>query len=211
VIPSRIVALAIAFVLSLVAACVVAELLTSRPSAKSAGVAARPGKQDEDAGIKHPGLRTGTTAPDFRLPDRDGHYHSLAEFKGRRTLLAFFCGCSRCRLMASAIEEIERNAQDEKPQHLTVMSILPQNLQSWKESTGYPGTFLFENGEDKPVIHRYDGAPCPRVYVLDPELHIEYVSSSPDSNAQPGEVLAPLARALHSVWIPPATDPGARS
>jgi len=35
-------------------------------------------------------LKTGDTAPDFTLPDQDGHPVSLADFKGKKVALWFY-------------------------------------------------------------------------------------------------------------------------
>src|SRR5438046_324953 len=113
----------------------------------------------------------------------------------------FLCGCSRCQLMVSAVTKIEKMSQSDKPQHLSVMTMSPDGLLSWQDRTGYHGTFLFDNGEEKPVVHRYDGAPCPRVYILDSDLRVEYVSPSPDERGErPADVLRPLAEALNAPW-----------
>src|SRR5437879_1434468 len=130
----RITILAAASILGLLGACVVAELTTAPPPAPKPAAPApapEPDKHYAAAARKHPGLPLGSEAPDFRLPDREGHYTSLSEFRGGRTLLTFFCGCSRCQLMVSAIQKIERLSQNEKPQHLSVMTMSPNGLLSW--------------------------------------------------------------------------------
>ena len=35
-------------------------------------------------------LEIGTKAPDFNLPDQDGNFHTLEEFKGRKVILYFY-------------------------------------------------------------------------------------------------------------------------
>jgi len=213
--PSPLVLIPVALVVGLFAACVVAERVTAPPPAPkpaAAAAAAQPEKHDFAAAArKHPGLPIGSHAPDFRLPDREGHSHSLSEFRGERTLLLFLCGCSRCQLMVSALQKIEKVGQGEKPQHLSVMTMNPNGLLSWQDRTGYRGTFLFDNGEEKPVVDRYDGAPCPRIYLLDPNLRVEYVSPSPDAVQNREDMLHSLANALHAPWqllAPPPVPSG---
>ena len=47
------------------------------------------------------GLRIGTVAPDFELPDLAGQRHKLSEFRGKDLLLAFFNPkCGFCTKMA---------------------------------------------------------------------------------------------------------------
>ncbi len=45
-------------------------------------------------------LKTGTKAPDFTLPDKDGKMHSLSDFRGKKVILYFYpkdmtSGCSK--------------------------------------------------------------------------------------------------------------------
>lgn len=35
-------------------------------------------------------LTVGQTAPDFSLPDQNGHIHRLADYRGKNVILAFF-------------------------------------------------------------------------------------------------------------------------
>ena len=35
-------------------------------------------------------LETGTTAPDFTLPDQNGKNHSLKEYRGKKVILYFY-------------------------------------------------------------------------------------------------------------------------
>src|SRR6266850_3294456 len=60
--------------------------------------------------IKRDGLKTGTPAPEFRLPRLDGRGElSLSELRGRRVLLVFSSPhCGPCNTLAPQLEEFHR-------------------------------------------------------------------------------------------------------
>jgi peroxiredoxin len=56
--------------------------------------------------LKRDGLKTGTTAPDFRLPCLDGTERSLADFRGRRVFLVFSDPhCGPCQALAPYLQK----------------------------------------------------------------------------------------------------------
>ncbi|MEW6152964.1 MAG: TlpA disulfide reductase family protein [Actinomycetota bacterium] len=56
------------------------------------------------------GLKAGTPAPPFTLPDLDGHPVSLEDFKGRRVLLTFSApDCGPCDTLAPELVRIHRD------------------------------------------------------------------------------------------------------
>jgi peroxiredoxin len=60
--------------------------------------------------IKRDGLKTGTPAPDFRLPRLDGRGElALSELRGRRVLLVFSSpGCGPCNTLSPELEKFHR-------------------------------------------------------------------------------------------------------
>lgn len=69
------------------------------------------------------GLAVGTSAPDFTLPDLDGQPHSLAEFRGRKVLLAFFGPrCGYCHDMLPELAKLPADGRDGRPVPLVVSS-----------------------------------------------------------------------------------------
>ncbi|HTE20811.1 MAG TPA: redoxin domain-containing protein [Armatimonadota bacterium] len=154
----------------------------------------RPTTGTEDA------LPVGSPAPDFTLADLDGRPRSLSEFKGHTTVLAFYCGCGRCAMMAQLLTTIEEQVPGEKPRNLAVTSIKPTLLPEWQKSTGFKGLFLPEETKGR-VATQYRGEPCPRLYVLDPELRIRHVTPTPKQDRPASDILNPLARALGSTWV----------
>ncbi len=154
--------------------------------------------------VKETGFPVGARVPDFALPDHRGQLHRLSDFRGKKTVLAFFCGCERCAMMASYVAQYEEKSNVDKPQHLTVWTMPPAVLTSWQEKAQYSGTFVFEN-MDGPQVKRFGGYPCPRVYVLDPKGRVRYRSPHPESQPDAHDALVKLARAFDSYWVPPRT------
>jgi peroxiredoxin len=63
--------------------------------------------------INREGLRAGTPAPMFRLPQIDGGELNLKEYHGRRTLLVFSDpDCGPCDRLAPQLEELHRTRSD---------------------------------------------------------------------------------------------------
>jgi peroxiredoxin Q/BCP len=106
-------------------------------------------------------LATGSTAPDFKLPDEDGRERSLDELLGRGTLILYFYpadftpGCTReaCEL---------RDLQSELRQQLAsrglrIVGVSPQDPSShtrFRAEHDLPFTLLSD--PDKQVIRAYD-------------------------------------------------------
>lgn len=176
--------------------------LTSRPPGPAAGADRPPALE----------LRVGQAAPDFALPDDANRTRRLSELDGEPSVLLFLCGCGRCYLMVSALQEIEKQLHGETPRHLVVTTMSPAEAESWQQRTGFQALFLFEKNSQGPVIHQFAGHPCPRVYVLDSRRSIRYISPSPEGNAEPEHMKADLAAALRvSAQEAPAPAPDRRA
>jgi len=63
--------------------------------------------------IERKGLKAGTPAPDFRLPDLQGHFVSLNDFRGRRVLLVFSDPhCGPCDELAPDLARLHQEHQN---------------------------------------------------------------------------------------------------
>jgi peroxiredoxin len=161
---------------------------------------------------KSNGLPKGSLAPDFQLPDDQGRVRHLREFRGRKLILAFYCGCARCGLMAQAIHKIEEPlAEAVRPQTVAVVTMDRAALPRWSEDSGFEGTFLV-TAKGSPIVAKYHGEPCPRVYVLDEEQRIEHSTPDPSAggNVDPSEIINPIARLVDSPYMMEPPAPGAK-
>jgi peroxiredoxin len=60
------------------------------------------------------GLKAGTAAPTFVLPDVDGRTRSLVDFRGKRVLLVFSdAGCGPCEALAPDLVELHARSRDD--------------------------------------------------------------------------------------------------
>src|SRR5690606_6364381 len=102
-------------------------------------------------------LKPGTRAPDFTLPDQDGHATTLAALLARGPLILYFYpadftpGCTKeaCGL------------RDRFPvldaAGMTIAGVSPQSPESHRRFRAqYALPFLLLSDEDKAVIRRYD-------------------------------------------------------
>src|SRR5207302_961018 len=94
--------------------------------------------------------RVGTVAPDFELPDGMGKPRRLRDFKGKQTVLVFFCGCAACRTMARALTTNYARSH-KSPQTVAVMSAHwdPSATPAFERDTGAHFTYLHSNDEGK--------------------------------------------------------------
>jgi peroxiredoxin len=147
-------------------------------------------------------LRVGMAAPDFVLLDEHESPRRLSEFNGKPSVLLFFCGCSRCQLMAQALGDTEKPLRGEKPRHIVVTTMTPEESRTWQERTGFHALFLFDKNLPGSVIQQFSGHPCPRVYVLDRQRSIRYISPNPEGVAELDQVVDDLTAALRDVSTP---------
>jgi peroxiredoxin len=125
-----------------------------------------------------PTLALGSPAIDFELPDMTGKPHRLSDFKGKRFVLNFFCGCEECRHFAEHLAKAYKATRKPAPPTLVVMTAHyePSATPSFIRSTGSDHfTYLFAT--DQPdIVEKYNGHPCPKTYVFNPDFKVAYAS-----------------------------------
>jgi len=150
------------------------------------------------------GLVYGSPAIDVELPDMNGKPHRLSDWRGKQFVLTFFCGCNECRHFAETLAGAYKQQKGPVPPTVVVMtpSWEPSATPSLIQSTNTEKwTYLFS--EQKPdIVDRYRGHPCPKVYVIDPEFKVSYVSptATPDSHLF---LVRDVTAALGMHWQPP--------
>lgn len=73
-----------------------------------------------------PVIPVGTQAPDFRLPDQKGQFHSLRDYAGRWVVLYFYPkdDTSGCTKQACGFRDAEKKLQDES---MVVLGVSPDD------------------------------------------------------------------------------------
>lgn len=131
----------------------------------------------EDPNFAGP-FKIGQEAPDFTLKTAEGKSVSLAEFRGKRTLLNFFCGCSYCSNIAVAWNKLMKEKGALPTRALVVASFKPDYDKQFRAETGWDVPILYDS-EKREVADKYDSRICPRVWVLDEQGRILYTNPSP--------------------------------
>jgi hypothetical protein len=74
--------------------------------------------------------KVGSLAPEFTLSDYNDKTYCLSDFRGKKVLLNFFCGCGKCAELALTWEKIHRQRRD--VQVLGISTINPQQIHVMK-------------------------------------------------------------------------------
>lgn len=101
-------------------------------------------------------LEIGSTAPDFELPDQEGHLHTLSAYRGKKVILYFYPkdntpGCSKqaCAYSENIPQFIEKGA--------VVLGISKDSTASHKKfSDKYALSFPILSDPERRVIEAYD-------------------------------------------------------
>lgn len=130
-----------------------------------------------------PTLAVGRTVPDFTLKDVEQKKRSLAEFRGRRVALFFFCSCYTCAEVAREWGPLQRGGAlkgscGKAPITLVIYEGEAEPLRALAAAAGLEAaqTILLPDPE-KTVAAAYDAELCPRIFVLDAEGILRYTNS----------------------------------
>ena len=132
------------------------------------------------AAVESQMLPLGTAAPQFSLPDPDGHLHSLRG-DAPATLVMFIC--NHCPFVKHIREELARLGNDYAPRNVAIYAInsndvtthpgdSPDNMRAEAERWGYTFPYLFD--EDQSVAKAYRAACTPDFFVFDHQLKLAY-------------------------------------
>ena len=75
---------------------------------------------------RHPTLRLGSPAPDFKLPGADGKTHRLSDFRKAKILAVIFT-CNHCPTAQAYEERIKQLVTDYKSKGVAVVAINPNS------------------------------------------------------------------------------------
>lgn len=100
-------------------------------------------------------LEVGTKAPDFTLPDQDGVFHSLSDYRGKKVILYFYpkdntAGCTK---QACGFAELYPQIQEKDAVVLGVSKDSVASHKRFQEKFNLPFTLLSD--PDHRVIEEY--------------------------------------------------------
>jgi hypothetical protein len=170
----------------------------------------RPARAAGDAGLK-----PGSPAPTFRLPDLENRPRALADFRGRTLVVWCFCGCSWCADCAHAWAQMQRGGvlaeaiaeagtrTPQTPLTLVVFSGGRDEASAFaRESLLDPHQTVFLSDADmKVTLDAFHAAECPRAFVIDGKRMVRYTNNHPNEDlprkATAEAIVAHVITALH--------------
>jgi peroxiredoxin len=126
-------------------------------------------------------LPLGTPAPEFELPDTEGHRVALGDFAGSPLLVMFIC--NHCPFVVHLREALAEFSNEYMAQGLSVVAInandvanypddSPEKMRLEKLQAHYPFEYLFD--ETQAVAHAFRAACTPDFFLFDRSLHLSY-------------------------------------
>ena len=137
-------------------------------------------------------LPLGTAAPDFNLPDTQGHDTALADFKTAPALLVAFI-CNHCPYVKHLRAGLAQLARDYQPRGAAIVAISANDVANYPEdgpakmkaearSAGYIFPYLYD--ETQAVAKAYRAACTPDFFLFDAARKLVYRGQF--DNSRPG-------------------------
>lgn len=149
-----------------------------------------------------PPLPMKSEAPDFTLPDRDGHPHRLSEFRNKPTYLAFYTDDPRCVTFGREFQKIRKHIGWSRMNAVAVVSFDRRELKEFLDKTHDASLFLFEKKDSHPVRDRWGATDSPGGWVIDKKGVILHSVPPIWGTAIPNDDLQTVVQALRTV-LPP--------
>lgn len=120
-------------------------------------------------------LELGSIAPDFRLPDPEGKWYSLADFADAPALLVVFL-CNHCPFVKHIQHEMADLIRSMQPRGLAAVGISSNDISTHpddapakmaEEAARIPYTFPYLYDESQAVAKAYRAACTPDFYLFD--------------------------------------------
>jgi peroxiredoxin len=142
-------------------------------------------------------LSLGTAAPDFQLPDTNGKYVTLADFKDKTALVVMFI-CNHCPYVKHLRVGIAQLARDYAPRGVGIVAINSNDAVAYPDdshakmkeevkNSGYIFPYLFD--EKQSVAKAYRAACTPDIYLFDRGRRLVYRGQFDDSRPGNGTLV----------------------
>jgi hypothetical protein len=92
-------------------------------------------------------------------------------------LLWFICGCDACKELQGYATQLMRRLGPKAPDNIALTTQEPVAAKAWIRDTGFQQHMLFEK-KNGPIMEKYRGHPCPRIYRLDADRRVRWISPS---------------------------------
>ena len=134
-------------------------------------------------------LMLGTPAPNFTLPDTEGHIVSLADFKGAPALVVIFM-CNHCPFVKHILSGLVELVKESQAKGAVVVGINSNDVANYPEDSpelmaklakeaGFTFPYLYD--ETQEVAKAYNAACTPDFFLFDKEHKLVYRGQMDDS------------------------------
>jgi peroxiredoxin len=148
----------------------------------------------------------GEQAPDFDLPDTEGHRWSADDAEAAATVVVFTC--NHCPYALAWHERIADVARDYADRGVRVLAInsndaeryprdSPEAMRTRVRAEDWPMPYLHD--ADQTVARAYGAKTTPDVFVLDAERRLSYRGAPDSDHDDPGQQAQWMRSALHAV------------
>jgi peroxiredoxin len=148
-------------------------------------------------------LEIGDRAPDFRLPDINGKFYSLDDFRKSKILVVIYT-CNHCPTAQAYEDRIIRFTKEYKNKEVSVVAIMPNSTYALlpeecaysdlddsygsmairAKDKGFNFPYLYD-GDDQAVSIKYGPSATPHAFVFDKSRRLAY-SGRIDDSEKPG-------------------------
>ncbi len=130
-----------------------------------------------------------TSAPNFSLPDTEGHIVTLADFEGAPALLVIFM-CNHCPFVKHILSGLVELVKEYQSKGVTVVGInsndvtnypddRPEMMAKLAKEAGFTFPYLYD--ETQEVAKAYNAACTPDFFLFDQEMRLAYRGQMDDS------------------------------
>ena len=139
------------------------------------------------AAVESQMLELGTRAPQFSLPDPDGHLHELEPGAGAYVVMFI---CNHCPFVIHVREALARIGREYSEKGVRIIAINSNNVEAYpadspenmrKTAAEWGLTFPYVLDEDQSVAKAYRAACTPDLFVFDGEQRLVYRGQLDDS------------------------------
>ena len=131
------------------------------------------------------GPTVGQVPPAFTLKaitnGKDGREVKLSDFKGRRVLITFFCGCSVCRGVALEWAKLDKAPLKGNPVILGIWHPDADRVAPFVKDTGAKNIIYLHDPDRKTGV-TWGSMMCPRTWVVDERGKIAYRHEEPEAS-----------------------------
>ena len=153
--------------------------------------------ENEFIDMARPPFPPDTVVPDWELPMADGKKVHLHGQTSPHTVLLSSCGCDRCTHVTQKLVAFYQKLGDKAPSTIGIFtpSYSPEGEPGFRKRSG--ATFPFVYSRANPgLLRMWNGEPCPRLYVLDNEHRLKYVSPSVHNSPTDQQILLDVAKTI---------------